>query len=65
MNFTKFGEEGIRHLLCKSPGLKINDRIVLGRKNKWIKIKKWIELVGTECLDCPNVEGGVLGEFKT
>ena len=28
-------------------------------ENKWIKIQKWIELVGTECLDCPKVEGGV------
>ena len=37
----------------------------MGNKTNEIKIQKWVGLVGTEYLDCPKVEGGVLGRFTT
>ena len=46
------------YLLCKSPRLKINDRIVLGRKINGIKSKNGFNLLGQNVWIAPNRKEG-------
>ena len=48
----------IRHLLCKLPRLKINDRIVLGNKINEIKSTNGFNLVGQNIWIAPKWNDG-------
>ena len=50
-------------MLCKSPRLKINDRIVLGRKINELKSKNGLNLLGQNVWIALKWKEGFLGEF--
>ena len=52
-------------MLCKSPRLKINDRIVLGREINGIKSKNGFNLLGHNVWIAPKWREGFLGDFTT